>query len=86
MSRDTFDITWYVEDGYVTGDRPQRTHLDLDDFEDDMTVQDIQAVIAEAIDNDFKTDLSWSCGDICTTAQEIFSALQARQAEAGEDA
>lgn len=68
------DITWEIDDGYCGKSRPQTTTIDDEEFADCETVEDVDDVIALAVQEDFdqlglcitdetdKTDLLESMG------------------------
>lgn len=70
-----FEVTWYVDDGYVTGDRPKHTTLDLSDFEEDMDVDAIEREITRQVQYDYDRDVTWCCDEIDELAREIHAAL-----------
>ena len=83
MSKD-FELTWFVEDGYVTGDRPKHLTITIEDFGEDMTPDAIERVIADRIEDEFRNEVSWSCSDIEDVAARIHEVIQAP--EEGEGA
>lgn len=72
-----FEITWEIEDGYCGGSRPQHLKIDLDNFDQDTSLQDIERILEDLIQEDFTQTVSWFSGDYKDAAQEIFNALQA---------
>lgn len=48
------EVSWESWDGYIGRSRPQTTTIDLSEFDDDMDVTDIEGVIEEAVDDDFR--------------------------------
>jgi hypothetical protein len=58
MARDTFEVRYEVEDGYVGAGRPQRCHISPDDFEDDMTDEQITNRVYELTHEDMLTKVN----------------------------
>lgn len=56
------EFTWQVSDGYAGSARPQYVSISLDDFEDDMTDDDILERLEQIVQDDFeqKASASWS--------------------------
>jgi hypothetical protein len=52
-------VRWEVEDGYVGGSRPQRTHVPLADFDEEMDDGDIANMIEDYVRADFEQNISW---------------------------
>lgn len=58
-------VTWEFDDGYAGGSRPQHTYIDESDFIDCETQEEYQAIIENAIQQDFETkgysieDIDW---------------------------
>lgn len=56
-------VTWEVEDGYVTGARPQHTEIPDDELAECETEEERDKLIAECIQNDFEQNISWYITD-----------------------
>lgn len=57
---ESFEVNWCADDGYVTGDRPQHCDIRADDFEDDATDKQLEALYWETIEEDFAQKISAS--------------------------
>lgn len=55
-------IRWSVDDGYI-GNRPHTTELDTDDFDDDMTDEQLQEEIERAVQEDYDNNIRFSISD-----------------------
>lgn len=56
---ETLRIRWQVEDGYVSGDRPQSTVVHLKDLMDDcQTEDDVREAVNEYVQEDFEQKVS----------------------------
>jgi sorbitol-specific phosphotransferase system component IIBC len=53
-------ITYYVEDGYISGSRPQNIKVDDQDLADCETDEEKIQVIEAAIEDHFSQNISWS--------------------------
>jgi len=53
------EITWQVDDGYCGGGRPQYLEVDDNDLADCDTEQEREALISEAIQEDFEVNITW---------------------------
>lgn len=53
-------VTYYVEDGYISGSRPQHVTIDDADLEEFETDAQKIEYIEECIENHFKENISWS--------------------------
>lgn len=52
-------VIWQVDDGYVTGSRPQKTEIPDDEIDECETEQEKQLLIHDYIQNDFEQYISW---------------------------
>lgn len=53
------DITWYVEDGYLSKSRPHHINIDEDDIADCETQSQFEELINDAIEQDFEMNVSF---------------------------
>lgn len=53
-------VKWQVDDGYVSGSRPQTTNVDDDELAECETEEERQDLINDSIQNDFEQCISWS--------------------------
>lgn len=74
--RKRFEAEWEVADGYVGKRRPQRSHLSLGDFEEDMDKADIEQAVLVQIQSDFEQQITWECNNLDELVDEIHDALQ----------
>ena len=51
--KDTFEAQYQVEDGYVTGARPQRFQICAEEIEDDMTDEALEDFYASEVTRNF---------------------------------
>ena len=77
-------VTWYADDGYITGDRPKRTIIDPDDFEDCDTEDDVNEMLSQQIQEDFEQKVSWCTDNLEKHVAEIWTRVQKARAERGE--
>lgn len=54
-------ITYYVEDGYLSGSRPQRVNINDEDLEECESDAEKIELIESAIRDHFEQNISWSC-------------------------
>ncbi len=52
-------ITWEVEDGYCGKSRPQHTEVDDEDLKECATDKEREALIQDAIQEDFTSRIAW---------------------------
>jgi hypothetical protein len=57
LSENAFEAQYQVEDGYVTGERPQTFEIYAEDLEDDASDDALRKFYHKAIDEDFRN--SW---------------------------
>ncbi len=80
MSVKAITITYEVEDGYAGGSRPHSVRLDLNDFGDCETPEDIERRIDECVSDHFRENIGpyWKRDQI----EEVFDLVMAeREAE-----
>ena len=53
-------VKWQVDDGYVSGSRPQTTKIDDDELAECETEEERKELINDYIQNDFEQRISWS--------------------------
>ena len=53
LSENTFEAQYQVEDGYVTGGRPQRFQIHAEEIEDDMTDEALEDFYASEVTRNF---------------------------------
>jgi len=53
-------IRWNVEDGYITGPRPNFSEIDDEELEYCNDIDDAMNMIMDWIDEDFRDSISWS--------------------------
>jgi hypothetical protein len=70
------DIKWQVNDGYRGGYRPQCSNVELSDFEEDMSIDDIKEVIQDIIQEDFNQNIGVDIDDLDSAARGIHEMLQ----------
>ena len=58
MSKNTFKVTYHVEDGFVGKSRPHVFTVDSGEIEDDMTAEDVVALLDELVQNDFEQNIT----------------------------
>jgi hypothetical protein len=54
-------IIYYVEDGYLSGSRPQTIYVDDQDLADCDSAAEKKELIEGAIQDHFESHVSWSC-------------------------
>jgi hypothetical protein len=54
LPENTFEAQYQVEDGYVTGERPQTFQIYAEDLENDESHDALREFYSKAIDEDFK--------------------------------
>lgn len=81
MNDKVFKITWEAADGYVGGSRPHTTKLKLEDFGEDMTLEEIREQIFDEIQADFEQKVTpdYSTADVDAIAAQIHEALEVRR-------
>jgi len=72
---------WQVEDWYVGKSLPQRTEIDLDNFADDMTEEDIEEEVLNQIQNDFVDRITWGCSNLDDVIAAVSAELDRRAGE-----
>jgi len=75
------EIRWEVEDGYVGKSRPQSFEVDLDEFEDDMTHDEIVERVCEATDEDMANKVSYCFSNFDEFVEVIKRHLTEREGE-----
>ena len=55
-----FEAEYEVEDGYVTGSRPQVFSIDESDIETDMGEDELRELYYDMIQNDFEQRITWA--------------------------
>lgn len=55
---ETIKITWQVGDGYAGKDRPQRTRIPLEDFDGEMSDDEIFEIISGYVEADFEQKIT----------------------------
>lgn len=72
----SWEVIWQAEDGYAGGARPQYLDVSAEDFQDAETQEEVEASLAEMIDEDFNQNVSWSCEGLSDLAAQIFEAMK----------
>ena len=59
---DQIEVIWEVQDGYVSGSRPQSTYIPREDYEECETEEEKQELVDEYVREDFLNSgkVSWS--------------------------
>jgi hypothetical protein len=57
MTTEKFTVCWQVEDGYVTGSRPQKFYITADDVEG-MSLSEAEAMVDELLQEQFQERVS----------------------------
>lgn len=60
MSAKILEVKWTVNDGYVTGDRPQHTAISREEIRNCTTVEEAMKLIDDSIQESFEQEISWS--------------------------
>jgi hypothetical protein len=74
---DTFEVTYEVEDGYVTGDRPQTVSISADAFYAETSEKELKKLFWEEINDHFSSNIS----PVCDQESEFIAWAKERQAE-----
>lgn len=53
MPTDRLTLEWEAADGYVSGRRPQKTKLDVEDFEGYGSREEVERLVWEVLQEDF---------------------------------
>jgi hypothetical protein len=81
MQKRTVILNWHVDDGYVGGDRPHATKINIDmldtDVDDDELAEQLRACVADHFQQNILLDL---------TDEEVSKAVQSVRALATQDA
>lgn len=56
---ETFEVVYFVEDGYVTGDRPKYVEIHLDEIDGSMTDDDLTEMFYEIVREDFEQKVTF---------------------------
>jgi hypothetical protein len=83
LSNNTFEAQYQVEDGYVTGSRPQTFEIDAEDWEDDMDDRALRSFYDSEVIANFRDSgkiypepqrvdqfISWARGQLAKRAME----------------
>lgn len=71
-------VEWEVGDGYVGKSRPQSTLIDVEDFDADMTEGEMEDLVYQMVDDDFRQTITPDIGNMDTVIEQIQTALTAR--------
>lgn len=58
MKKNTFKVEYHVDDGFVGKARPHVFTVDSGEIEDDMTAEDVVALLYELVQNDFEQNIT----------------------------
>lgn len=63
MAKDTINVAWEVDDGYVCGARPHSTSLQLSDFDDFETEEEVRRALIDDLEEDFRQQVTLVVSD-----------------------
>ncbi len=78
QSEQMVEVKWQVADGYCGGSRPQSTELHLEDFDVEMSEGEIEDLIYEMVDDDFRQTITPGIENMDEVVEQIQAALAAR--------
>jgi hypothetical protein len=73
------EVTWEIEDGYCGGARPQSSDLSFEDFEEDMSYEEITDRVWELVEEDFKQSISFDIDNLDDLVHKIQEHLEERE-------
>lgn len=74
---DKLTVIWEISDGYVGGSRPHRMTISEDDFSGHMTDEELEEILFEMVDEDFRRKASYSI----TNEDEVLSWMKSKRDE-----
>ena len=72
MEDEKIEITWFVDDGYICRDRPQKFKINLSDFEFCESEKEVADILYEELDEHLKQRANWICRGLESLIGEIF--------------
>lgn len=75
------EITWRAHDGYAGGDRPQKTRIMPEDYELEMSDDEIGEIILDTVKNDFeeRITLDLRTTDVEAVITKVRASLKAKK-------
>lgn len=52
-------INWEIDDGYVSGSRPQSTRISEEDLLECETEEQVREMLEESVEDDFRNHVNW---------------------------
>ena len=81
---DKFNVRWEADDGYAGGARPHNTQLHASDIEEDMSNDDLEDYICDAVGDDFRERVSFSIDNMDEVLKWAKSIRDAKAKETAE--
>lgn len=81
MKQEYLVVEWEIEDGYVGASRPQKTKIPVEDFEEDMTRDEVQNVLQEYVQEDFEQRVGPAFSDLDGDIDKALRIIEERETD-----